>query len=60
MEGGREKEWRGMLMSSKEWQVLILRELAREEMTEGRHIGRLGVCPRISETRSRDTDMEVI
>ena len=47
--------WRGMLMSSKEYQVLILAEMAREEMTEGRHNGRLGVCPRISETRLMDT-----
>ena len=47
-------------MSSKERQVVILAELAREEMTECEHSGGIGVCPRISETRSRDTDMEVI
>ena len=57
---GEREHWRGMLMSSKEHQVVILAETAREEMTEGRHNGRLGVCPRISKTRSMDTDMEVI
>ena len=41
-EQGREEGWRGMLMSSKGRQV-ILAELAREEMTEGGHSGRVGV-----------------
>ena len=39
-------------MSSKQLQVVILAELAREEMTECGHSGWVGVCPRISETRS--------
>ena len=56
-EGGREEGWRGILMSFKELQIVILAELAREEMTEGRYSGWVGVCPRISETRSRDTDI---
>ena len=41
-------------------QVVILAELPREEMTECGHSGGIAVCPRISETRSRDTELEEI
>ena len=40
--GRRKERMEGVLMCSNERQI-ILAELAREEMTEGRHIGRLGV-----------------
>ena len=40
-------------------QLVILANLAREEMTECEHSGGMGVCPTISETMSRDTEMEV-
>ena len=49
-----------VLMSSKECQLVILAKLAREDVTECGHSGWMGVCPRISDSRSRDTEMEVI
>ena len=58
--GGRERGMMEDVDVFQRLQIVILAELAREEMTECGHSGGIAVCPRISETGSSDTEMEVI